>query len=527
MFWADTIADEVERRYAALISAGQPLVIRDEKTASGKVHVGSLRSASMHAIVADVLRSRGHNVKFLFEINDFDPMDGIPSYLDTATYEQYMGHPLCNIPSPEPGYENFAEYYGQEYVKVLEKVGFGAKVYRASELYRSGVMNEMIQKALERRALVRDIYFRISKSEKPEDWYPLNVICEKCGNLSATKITSFDGELVDYTCSSDTIAWAKGCGHSGRMSPYNGNAKFPWKLDWAAKFVAQGVTFEGGGKDHYTKGGSRQVAEAIAREIFDHEPPYGVFNEFFLVGGKKMSSSKGGAATAAEMADTLPVHMLRLLLLRTPINRQIDFDPDSDAIPVLYDLYDKLAEKYWNGVRDDDSQVFTFSHLQDERVDLPVRYLPRFSQVAFLVQMPHMDIYEEVAKMKGDALTDIDVAELDERAVYAKRWLREYADEKFIFTLQDTLPELASTLTETQRTALISLADKVATLETVDGQTLHELIHEVKGESGLTPQEFFGAIYTVFLGKNSGPKVGWFLSTLDKEFLIKRLKGEG
>jgi hypothetical protein len=30
MFWADTIADEVERRYAAQIAAGEPIVIRDE-----------------------------------------------------------------------------------------------------------------------------------------------------------------------------------------------------------------------------------------------------------------------------------------------------------------------------------------------------------------------------------------------------------------------------------------------------------------------------------------------------------------
>jgi lysyl-tRNA synthetase, class I len=526
MFWADTIADEVERRYEDRIKAGLPLVVRDEKTASGRVHVGSLRSASMHAIVADVLRSRGHNVKFLFEINDFDPMDGIPSYLDTATYEKYMGVPLCNIPSPEPGYDNLAELYGQEYVTVLNRIGFGAAVYRASELYRSGVMNEMIKKALERRALVRDIYFRISKSQKPEDWYPLNVICENCGNLSATKITDFDGETVAYTCSSDTIAWAKGCGHTGRMSPYNGNAKFPWKLDWAAKFVAQEVNFEGGGKDHYTKGGSRQVAEAICREIFDYEPPYGVFNEFFLIGGKKMSSSKGNAASAQEMVEILPPHILRLLLIKTPINRQLDFDPEGDAIPVLFDTYDKLAEKYWSGVRDDDSQVFTFSHLIDERGEFLVRYLPRFSQVAFLVQMPHMDIYEEVAKMKEGELTDLDIAELDERAVYARRWLREYADDKFIFTLQETIPESTKTLTEAQQSALKLLSDKIKLLQTIDGQTLHELIHEVKAESGLTPQEFFGAIYIVFLGKNSGPKVGWFLSTLDKDFLLKRLKGE-
>lgn len=523
MFWADKIANEVERRYEDVIKSGEPLVVRDEKTASGHAHVGSLRSASLHAIVADVLKDRGHNVDFFFEINDYDPMDGVPSYLDESEYLKYMGHPLCNIPSPEPGFDNFAEYYGQEYVGVLEKVGFGASVYRASELYRSGAMNDLIRMALDKKDQIRQIYFDISKSEKPEGWYPINVVCEKCGNLSATNVTDWDGETVGYTCSSDTIEWAEGCGHEGRISPLNGNAKFPWKIDWASKFVAKGVHFEGGGKDHYTKGGSRQVSEAIARDIFDSEPPYGVFNEFFLIGGKKMSSSKGNAATAAEMASVLPPEILRLLLLRIPINRQLDFDPEGDAIPVLFDNYDRLAEKTWSGVEDDDTQLFKFVHLPGDREEHE-RFLPRFSQIAFFVQMPHMNIEEEVKAMKGEPLNDADKAEIELRVEYALSWLRDYADEKFIFELQDTVPEATANLTQEQKSAMAALADKVEAARSADGAQLHELIHEVKEESGLTPKEFFSAIYVAFLGKDSGPKIGWFLSTLDKQFVIDRLQ---
>ncbi len=524
MFWADKIADEVERRYKSVIDAGEALVIRDEKTASGRVHVGSLRSASLHAIVADVLRSRGHQVKFYFEINDFDAMDGIPSYLNEEEYEQYMGVPLCNIPSPEPGYKNFAELYGQEYVKVLDDLGFKAEIYRASDLYRSGAMNEQIRQALDKRELVREIYQRVSKSEKQTNWYPLNVVCENCGNLSATTITDWDGETVAYTCSSDTITWASGCNHSGRISPFDGNAKFPWKLDWPAKFVAKGVHFEGGGKDHYSKGGARQVADAIAREIFNHEPPYGVFNEFFLVGGKKMSSSKGSGATAAAMANLLPPHILRLLLLKTPINRQIDFDPDGDAIPVLFDTYDRLAEKYWSGVEDDDTQLFTFAHLPVQRNPIAERFLPRFSQVVFLVQMPHMNLYEEVAAMKGSELTDADKQEIDERAQYAKLWLDNYADEKFIFSLQNQLPAITKELSDNEVKAMVLLADKLESVEVTDGQTYHETIHAVREEANMTPKEFFGTVYQLFLDKDSGPKVGWFLSSLDKDFIIDRLR---
>jgi lysyl-tRNA synthetase class 1 len=527
MFWADKIADEVERRYSDLIASGKPIVVRDEKTASGQVHVGSLRSAALHAIVADILRDRGHNVEFYFEINDFDPMDGIPGYLDAAVYAKYMGHPLFKIPSPVEGYDNFAELYGQEYVDVVSRIGFGATVYRATELYREGKMNAQIRAALDKKDTVRNIYKEVSGSEKPDGWYPLNVICENCGNLSATKITAWDGEQVTYTCSSDTIEWATGCDHSGTISPFDGNASLPWKPEWAAKFVAKGVHFEGGGKDHYSKGGSRQVAEAISRQVFQHEPPYGVFNEFFLVGGKKMSSSKGNAATAKEMVELLPPHILRLLLLKTPINRQIDFDPEGDAVPVLWDVYDRLAEKTWQGIEDDDSQVFKFSHLPEERSNINVRrFLPRFSQIAFFVQMPHMDVYQEVAKLKESELTDADKAEVDLRVEYAKRWLANYADERFIFELQESVPDLVSELTSEQKQALSLLADKVDTAPEMTGETLHSLIHDVKEESGLSPKEFFTAIYIAFLGKESGPKVGWFLSTLEKDFVVSRLRLE-
>jgi len=524
MFWAEKIANEVIERNKDRINAGEPIVVRDEKTASGHVHVGSLRSAALHAIVADVLRTRGLKTNFFFEINDFDPMDGIPSYLNESEYQKYMGVPLCNIPSPEPGYDNFAELYGQEYVRILEEIGFGAEIYRASELYRSGAMNDVMRKALDGREKIIEIDRRISGSQRSDDWYPINVICEKCGNLSATKVSDWDGETVAYTCSSDTIDWAEGCGHSGRISPFDGNAKFGWKTDWAAKFVVKDVQFEGGGKDHYTKGGSRQVSEAICREVFLHEPPYGVFNEFFLVGGKKMSSSKGNAATAREMADLLPPHILRLLLLRTNINRQINFDPSGDAIPVLFDTYDRFAKLYFDGEEGDDRAVFEYAHMPEERATVTEHFLPRFSQIAFLVQMPHMDVEEEVEKMKEAPLTDEDKKEIVLRSDYAKRWLDGYADDKFVFTLAKKIPESADSLSAAQKDALELFAEKLEAAKDYDGQTIHELTHEVKEESGLTPQEFFSAIYTVFLDKDHGPKVGWFLSTLDKEFVITRLR---
>lgn len=524
MFWADKAVDELLTRKKRIVESGEPLIVRDEKTASGRVHVGSLRSASLHALVAEVLKERRVPVTFLFEINDFDPMDGLPAYLDRKTFEPHMGKPLYKIPSPDPTAANFAEYYGREYVSVMEEIGFVPRVYRASELYLSGRMNEVIRTALEKRHLIRQIYKEESGGERPETWFPLNVICEQCGKLSTTSVTDFDGTTVAYICRENAVEWTKGCNHEGRTSPFDGNAKLPWKVDWPAKFVVNGVHFEGAGKDHYTKGGSRQVADRIARDVFGYEPPYGVANEFFLVGGAKMSSSKGAGASAREIADLIPPHILRLLLIKSDIGKQINIDPDGDTIPLLFDHYDKIALKYWAREADDDARVFEKSHIPGDVDHLKQRFLPRFSQIAFLVQMPHLDTVHEVELMKGAPLTPDDHAEIALREEYAKKWLANAAPEAFRFELQTELPAVARDISPEQKNALGNAAAAFDALTEWDGEAVHGALHGLKESSGLSPKDFFTPFYRAFLGKDSGPKLGWFLSTLDRTMVSERVR---
>ena len=59
-----------------------------------------------------------------------------------------------------------------------------------------------------------------------------------------------------------------------------------------------------------------------------------------------MSSSKGRGSSAKEISDLVPAKILRLALLGKDPMHAFSFDPEGDTIPVLYDLYDKLAEYY-------------------------------------------------------------------------------------------------------------------------------------------------------------------------------------
>ena len=532
MFWADRIAGEIEKKFSLPAQAGKaqnPLVIRDEKTVSGRVHVGSMRGAAIHGVIHEALTEKGVPNNFIWEHNDFDPMDDIPVYLDRAVYEEYLGKPLYTIPSPDSSAKSFGEYFAKEFQQVIEATGCHPQFVWASELYLSGKMDGVIREALEHAEDIRRIQKEISGADRKPGVLPISVICPQCGKMSTTEATDFDGETVMVHCYPTKVEWTKGCGFEGRVSPFGGKAKLYWKADWPAKWKVYGVCVEGEGKDHATRGGSRDVANHISTEVFDYPPPFDIPYEFLLVGGKKMSSSKGRGSSAKEIAALVPPKILRLALLGKDINQQFNFDPEGDTIPNLYDLYDKFAEHRKQGYQDnytviqgshpevspetvdDYARLFELVHLKSQTSDvrlLPEQLpLPRFSQVAFVVQMPHLDLQKE--------FPDADPVELQERASYAKKWLDAYAPEKFVFKLQDTLPDVAKNLTDAQKQALKVLADFIASRSAMpSGDEIHQKLHELKE---------FKAVYLAFLGKDHGPKAGWFLSVLDRNFVLQRL----
>jgi len=497
MFWADRLAGEIKERFGS-----KSIFIRDEKTVSGRVHIGSMRGVAIHGAIAEALSKAGLDCVFKYEFNDFDPMDDIPAYLDKTVFERHFGKPLRDIPSPDSSAKNFAEYFASEFRAVIEGAGWHPEFYYGSELYLGGKMDGAIREALENAEDVRRIYKEVSGSQKESWWLPVSVICEQCGKILGTEARNFDGKEVEYSCK---------CGHGGKISPFGGRAKLPWKVEWPAKWKVLGVEVEGGGKDHSTKGGARDVANHISREVFNYDPPFDVPYEFVLVGGRKMSSSKGRGSSAREVSELMPPKIFRLALLGKDFSQQINFDPSGDTIPVLYDQYDKLAENYRAGVKDDYARLFEF--LGDP--DLP-DFLLRFSQVAFIAQMPHMDLLEEAQKIKGSALNAEEKKELEERAAYAKKWLAEYAPEKHVFKLQEQLPEAANNLSDVQKAALKSLLGFIEAAPVMpSGEDLHQKLHELKE---------FKAVYLAFLGKDHGPKAGWFLSALGREFVISRLR---
>src|SRR3990167_3149769 len=175
MFWADRIVQEIESHFAKASRDKKPLLIRDEKTVSGRVHVGSMRGVAIHGVVSQALKEAKVENTFKYELNDFDVFDTAPEYLPRE-FERYIGMLLKDVPSPDPSAKNFAEYCGKEFQQVITEAGWTPEFYWGSELYLSGKMDGVIREALEHAPDIRRIYKEVSGSQKEEAWLPISVV---------------------------------------------------------------------------------------------------------------------------------------------------------------------------------------------------------------------------------------------------------------------------------------------------------------------------------------------------------------
>ena len=515
MFWADKIAADAQGAQ----------IVNDSKTPSGRVHVGSLRGVVIHDVIYRALKQAGKPVKFMYGVDDYDALDTVPHYLDQEKFSPYLGEPLCNVPSPGEGASDYAKFFMAEFLEVFDYLGVKPEIYYLRDLYRTGQLNEHIDRFLNNAHLVREAYLQVSKAQRADNWYPFQVICEKCRKIATTVVTDYNGKEVFYTCQPNATDWVQGCGHSGWISRFDGNGKLPWKVEWVAKWAVVGVTIEMAGKDHSQKGGSRDVANAICRKVLNTQPPLHSPYEFILVNGTKMSSSKGVGSSAKEVAELLPPELLRFLMLRTQPRTVIDFSPNHETITRLYRDYDSLIAKYRANPELNEDLLPLLYAQPDEEIK-PFQPFD-FSTLISLLQLPHLDINHEIITRSPADFSKFDRQMADLRVQVAQKWLDDYADPEEKLTLYvDSVPETVNQLTPPQIQYLQKLIGALEAVTAWDGETLQNTLFAVsKNESlEITQPIAFQAIYRCFMGKDKGPKAGALLSYLDRSMVIQRLK---
>jgi len=488
--WADVIAQTLEDSGPQTIATGI--------TPSGPVHIGNMREVMTADAVFRALKDRGIEARLIFIADNFDRLRRLYPFLDES-FKQHIGKPLTEIPCPKECCGSYADHFLLPFLASMEKLGIEAEVYKADVLYKEGKYIDSIKTALVRRDDIARILKEVSGRDVPESWSPFDAICQCCGRTNTTKPMGFnmDNETVDYECR---------CGYKGTTS-MRGGGKLVWRVDWPARWPIFKVTIEPFGKDHATAGGSYDTGKRISEEIYGFQAPYPVVYEWIhLKGVGAMHSSTGIAITIEEMLDVVPPEVLRYLIIRTKPEKHIEFDP---AIPLinLVDEYDQ---------RKGDERALALSSIRESRpFEVPFRHMVTAVQIAR---------NDKELLLKALHRSGYDISRKDEiyaRADNVEKWLNRYAPAFVKFQLREILPSAVNNLSHVERKGLGVLAERI------DGKNaaeIHDEVYAVAKELSLDPKKFFQAIYLVFLGERQGPKVGWFLASLDREFVKSRLK---
>ena len=72
--------------------------------------------------------------------------------------------------------------------------------------------------------------------------------------------------------------------------------------------------------------------------------------------------------------------------------------------------------------------------------------------------------------------------------------------------------------------ALSTAKESVTVVEpTSGGDAWQNAIFAAAAAAGIAPSRAFAALYESFLGRSNGPRAGWLLASLDRDFVTQRL----
>lgn len=512
-YWLSTVVDQIIE-----VHPEGDLIVSSGISPSASYHIGHFREVLTADGLAWGIRQRGRNVRHLHFVDNFDPLRKRYEFLPEE-YEQYVGWPICLIPAPDGSDRSYATYFSEEFQKSAKKMGIDMEViYSYEDQYKNGKMVPMIEAAVEHGKEIREIFQRVANRTLSEEWMPIQILSDsKSFNEWRYKSINTDDK---------TITYVDKAGNEGQVKYDDGHVKLNWRLDWPARWALWGVDVEPYGKEHATKGGSYDTGAEFVKQVFAAEAPFPLaYDTINLVGdNKKMSSSLGNLITPGQALEIMPPEILRYFVFRNLPKRVLYFD-SGVGLYNLIDEFSKAEEAVESGQTHEFAQAYKVATaISSERTisSIPFNHLVSVYQAA----QGKVEEIMEILRRTGYAEIVAQQADILKREIpYVANWLAKYAPETVKFEVQKHLPSVE--LGDEQRRFVSILADKLeASPEDLDGQKMHEIIYEAKEEAMIQPGDAFKAIYRLILNKDSGPKAGWFLSSLDKEWLIARLRQE-
>ncbi|HSW75379.1 MAG TPA: lysine--tRNA ligase [Candidatus Saccharimonadales bacterium] len=506
MNWLNLIVDELIARHP-----DGEILVESGGSPSGTHHLGHMREFVTSDAIMLELRRRGRQAQHIYFADDLDALRKIPVNIP-QTYEQYLGTPLCDIPAPDGSRQSYADFFLAQLERATAALGVEVTFVRAHEKYRSGFYVPAIEHSLEHLTDARTALETISGRALNEQWSPIQVL--ENGRLKNRKFVAIDKNAK-------TVTYEDANGNQASARYDSGEVKLDWRLDWPGRWWLLSVSVEPFGRDHATKGGSWDTGVQIMRDVYNGQPPYPVPYDFINMAGdtKKMSASKGTGLDAEEGSTIMPAEVVRYFILRAAPSKRLYFDPVGGVVQLM-DEFAALAAK--PDKTDAEAQLlYICTHGQEVKTVSRVPFSHLVASYQASLKNPQTTL--EVIKRTEYAQVAEEDADIIRRELkFIDAWLQKRAPEDVKFELTQTVN--IADFTEQEQQFLRVLGDEVAKApKDADGAWFHDAIYELKDQLGLLPKDMFTTLYRALIGKTSGPRAGWFLSILPRDWLVVRL----
>ncbi|NRA73345.1 MAG: lysine--tRNA ligase [Rickettsiales bacterium] len=432
--------------------------------------------------------------KFFVISDDMDGLRSIPENIPNhQMLEKHLQEPLTSIPDPFNECQSYGHYMNKKLREFLDHFGFEYEFKSATELYKTGQLDEYLLKALKNYDKIMKIMLPTLREERQKTYSPFLPICPETNKVLYVQVIDRDIEKGTITYLDEKTK------QKITMPVTEGKCKLQWKPDFGVRWAALDVDFEMYGKDHLANG---KIYSSICRAVGGN-PPEQFFYELFLdEEGRKISKSKGNGITIDEWLQYAPLESLAFYMYQHPRKaKKLYFD----VIPKAVDEYIAFLNK------------FNKSN-QQEQLDNPVAHVHNFEVPKHELHGLTFNLLINLASACNPTdqnillgfiskyATDFDPAKdkfIYMLSSYARKYYENFIKPNKVYKTPDThekelLERVKKSLQELPKNATAS-----------DAQNIFYTVAKIANYENM--RDFFLMIYETLLGQKEGPRLGSFV----------------
>ena len=475
---------------------------------SGLPHIGTFAEVVRTTMVMDVLRHMDPSIKLkLFMVSDdMDGLRSVPTNIpNQEMVRQHLDKPLTNIPDPFQEKESYGHYMNSRLCSFLDEFGFSYEFKSASQMYKTGVYNEMLIKTLQHYDQIKAIMLPSLGPDRQKTYSPILPICQKTGK--------FMNETVkDINLQNNSVIYINGLGEEEETKVTDGNCKLQWKPDWGMRWAAFDVDYEMHGKDLTP---STVLSKKMCK-VLGHKPPTLYAYELFSdAEGKKISKSKGNGLSIDEWLKYAPIESLKYYMFQEPRKaRRLHFD----IIPKMTDEYLQHATNYKN----------------DPTPNNPAWYVQRGANANHSTCSISFSMLLNLASVcnpeNKDVLWGFVRNYSPDASPEAFPYLDTLMDHAITYYRDFIMPNKTySTPTANERGAIILLRDSLQNtdISNMESSDVQSIVFTVGKEANFdNMKDWFNVLYRVLFGQEQGPRMGSFIKLYGKNNFLELIKNK-